>query len=167
MEGQIQFFVNGEPKGQPRARAFAMKRGNKVLVRMYDPSTAEGWKTAIAAAAKAHCPFPAWTGPVALSTTFIFPRPKSHFRTGRLAGILRPDAPKYHTGKPDRDNLEKAVMDALKMLGFYRDDSQVCDGDGPVRKIYGDRCGAQIVIRQIAAEAQPLPMQHGQEVLGV
>jgi hypothetical protein len=40
----ISIFVHGEPKGQPRPRAFA--RGG--MVRMYDPATAEGWKSAIA-----------------------------------------------------------------------------------------------------------------------
>jgi Holliday junction resolvase RusA-like endonuclease len=33
----------------------------------------------------------------------------------------------YHAKKPDRDNLDKAVMDALKGLAWI-DDSQVCDG---------------------------------------
>ncbi len=32
-----------------------------------------------------------------------------------------------HTGRPDRDNLDKAVLDAMKGL-IFRDDAQVCAG---------------------------------------
>ena len=34
----------------------------------------------------------------------------------------------FHSSKPDRDNLDKAVMDALKGLAWI-DDSQVCQGE--------------------------------------
>jgi Holliday junction resolvase RusA-like endonuclease len=144
MTTTIEFFVPGDPKGQPRARAFAMNRGGKTMVRMYDPATAEGWKNAIAMAAKAHCPFPALLGPLRISEHFVFARPRSHFRTGRFAGVLRDDAPYYHVGKPDRDNLDKAVLDALKMLGFFKDDCQVCSGE--LLKTYGDKPGCSIRI---------------------
>ena len=42
-------FVHGEPKAQPRAKAFA--RNGRAGI--YDPGTAEGWKGAIAAALQA------------------------------------------------------------------------------------------------------------------
>jgi len=46
---QIHFFVSGDPKAQPRIRAFAIN-GH---ARVYDPGTAEGWKSLIAVAARA------------------------------------------------------------------------------------------------------------------
>jgi Holliday junction resolvase RusA-like endonuclease len=50
-----------------------------------------------------------------LEIEFIFPRPKS--RKGDL----------FVTTKPDIDNLEKAVFDALTARRIWRDDSQVAD----------------------------------------
>jgi crossover junction endodeoxyribonuclease RusA len=108
------FFVSGTPKGQPRPRAFA--RGGKA--RVYDPGTAEGWKGQVALAAKEHLPPAPVDLPVVIHLRFELPRPKGHYcKSG-----LKPTAPEYHLGKPDIDNLAKAVLDALVAIGFLRDD---------------------------------------------
>lgn len=116
----IQFFAQGIPKGQPRPKAFA--RGGHAAV--YDPGTAEGWKGQVALAAK---PFLksllADHPPLTLKLDFWMPRPKGHYG----AKGLKLNAPKYHTGKPDADNLAKAVMDALTQLGIWKDDAIVVD----------------------------------------
>ena len=122
----IEFMGEGTPKPQPRPRAFS--RGG--MVRVYDPGTAEGWKNSIAIAAKQHVPAEPMEGALALGLDFIMPRPKAHY----LKSGLRETAPYWHTKKPDADNLCKAVMDAMTTLGFWRDDSQVCDLK--CRKIY-------------------------------
>lgn len=138
------FFVNGDPKAQPRPRAFAMTLANgKTQTRVYDPHTAEGWKSLVAHAARPHAPKEPLTGPMRVDMIFEFRRPKSHY----LKVGLRDDAPVYHTSKPDRDNCEKAVLDCLTQLGFWKDDSQVCDGE--IKKIYGDLPGLNILITQI------------------
>lgn len=118
-------WVDGQPKGQPRARAFAMKGKG---VRMYDPGTAEGWKGQIAAAMREVMPASPLAGPLRIDLIFHFPRPKGHYRTGKRAGELRDDAPIWHVSKPDRDNCDKAVLDALKAMRFLSDDCIVCDG---------------------------------------
>jgi Holliday junction resolvase RusA-like endonuclease len=97
-------------------------------VRMYDPGTAEGWKGQIAAAIKEFMPAFPLTGAIRIDLTFYFPRPKNHYRTGKRSRELRDDAPVWHLGKPDRDNCDKAVLDALKVMGFLSDDCIVCDG---------------------------------------
>jgi Holliday junction resolvase RusA-like endonuclease len=113
----VEFFVSGSPKGQPRPRAFA--RGGKA--RVYDPGTAEGWKGQIALAAKGHLPPEPIETAVGVQLDFYLPRPKGHFgRKGLLAS-----APPYPLGKPDLDNLAKAVLDALVVIGFLRDDRLV------------------------------------------
>ena len=119
----IQFFVEGIPKAQPRPRA-AHHKGH---VRVYDPGTAEGWKGRIAMQA-IHCrpEFP-HLGAVSIELTFQMPRPKNHFGTGKNTGELKDSSPFKHLSKPDIDNLEKAVLDELTMLGFWRDDSQITD----------------------------------------
>jgi Holliday junction resolvase RusA-like endonuclease len=128
----IYFEVDGVPKGQPRPRAFGMKRKDGgVAIRVYDPGTAEAWKSAIAVAFRKKFdgldPKPTLpiVGDVSLRMRFMFQRPKSHYRTGQHSAELRPDAPDWHTSKPDLDNLVKAVMDALTNIGIWRDDSQV------------------------------------------
>ena len=147
----IFFAVQGDPKAQPRPRAFARKMGNTWLARVYDAATAEGWKSLIASAARQHRPRAPIVGPVRVDLCFYFARPKSHFRTGKLAGVLRDDAPKWHTTKPDRDNLEKAVLDALTQVGgFWQDDSQVCAGS--VTKRYGIPCGMLVIIKDFEGQ---------------
>lgn len=64
-------------------------------------------------------------GPIALSAVFSFPRPKSHFRTGKNAAELRPDAPKFKASKPDLDKLLRALCDGITDSGLWRDDAQV------------------------------------------
>jgi Holliday junction resolvase RusA-like endonuclease len=114
-------FIPGHPKGQPRARAFS--RNGKA--RIYEAGTAEGWKGQIALAMMGHLPAEPVEGPVKVNCRFIFPRPKNHYRTN---GKLKDWAPWYHTAKPDRDNLDKAVLDCLTQLGVWKDDKQVASG---------------------------------------
>jgi Holliday junction resolvase RusA-like endonuclease len=137
-ETVITFVAEGEPKGQPRPRAFS--RGGHA--RVYDPATAEGWKSQIALAARDHRPPKPLRGAIRLSIDFIFPRPRAHYRTGRFADQLRPSAPTRHTTKPDLDNCIKAVKDALTAIGMWADDCAVCEY-GPMVKRYEQPGGAR------------------------
>lgn len=148
---EIHFFVSGSPKAQPRARSFAIQIAGKWTARAYDPGSAEAWKTRIAEVGKEHLPHKPIEGPVRLDLVFTFPRPRSHFRTGRYRGVLRADAPYWYCVlKNDRDNCDKAVMDCLKILGFFKDDGQVCHGF--IIRCYGDKPGADI---KLASLEQP------------
>ncbi len=119
----VQFFVRGDPKGQPRPKAFS--RGGHA--RVYDPATAEWWKSQIAVASEQHRPEAPVSSAITVSLTFYLRRPKAHFGTGRNAGKLKPSAPAVHEKKPDIDNLAKAVLDALTELQFWDDDKLVND----------------------------------------
>lgn len=125
MKPTLSFYVSGEPKGQPRPRAFARKFGNTWQARVYDAKTAEGWKGLIAAECRRHLPedFTPYAGPVSLRLIFNIARPKSHF----LKSGVRSGAPRWCEKKPDADNYAKAVMDCFTQLGIWRDDSQVCE----------------------------------------
>lgn len=109
------FDVYGDPKGQPRPRAFS--RGGKA--RVYDPGTAEGWKGQIALAAREYLPAQPIDVPVRVAVTFYFPRP------ARLLRKKDPDGFIPHTAKPDADNVAKAVLDCLTTVGMWRDDALV------------------------------------------
>jgi len=121
----LTFQVTGEPKGQPRPRAFARKMGNVHVARFYDSDVADEWKRAVQIvvldASIVH-KWPLTLGPVAIAMCFSLPRPKSHYG----AKGLKPSAPVHHSGKPDADNLAKLVMDQITKSGrIWRDDSQV------------------------------------------
>lgn len=140
----ISFFVQGVPKGQPRARA--CKRGKHAGV--YDPGTANDWKLQVQICGKAFIPATPLQGPLRVDLTFYFPRPKGHYRSGKHSHELRPDAPTYHISKPDRDNSDKAVMDQMTTMRFWEDDSQACDGR--IQKLYANEApGCQITVTQI------------------
>lgn len=144
MKPHLTFFVNGDPKGQPRARA--CRRG--AFSGVYDPGTADAWKWAVRAAAKDVWDGQQFTGPLCVNLTFYFRRPKGHYRSN---GALKDTAPDFHTTKPDRDNLDKAVMDALTTLGVWEDDCQVAEGK--IRKLYASdgSVGAWVEIREATA----------------
>lgn len=110
------FWVGGMPKAQPRTKAVAIA-GH---ARVYTPKSADAWKATVAIEAKRHIPTPL-EGPVWLHCTFLFPRPQ------RLLTKKSPALALPHTGPPDRDNLDKAVLDALTGIAFG-DDRQVCYG---------------------------------------
>jgi Holliday junction resolvase RusA-like endonuclease len=163
----ISFFVSGEPKAQPRPKAFARNFGGKWMARVYTPGSAEYWKSQIAIAAKPFLPTVPFAGPIKLSQVYYFARPKSHYRTGKNASLLRPDAPVDHESKPDCENLQKATQDALTQLGFWRDDSQVSKWDG--HKVYCDEANPQpgcwITIAPLNPPERQIPPQAKIEAL--
>ncbi|MEI8259009.1 MAG: RusA family crossover junction endodeoxyribonuclease [Deltaproteobacteria bacterium] len=134
-------WVGGDPKPQPRARAFS--RGGKASV--YNPSTAEGWKSAVATELRPFIPDVPESGPVAVRLRFVFARPKTHYTKKGL----RPEAPLYHTAAKDCDNLAKGLMDACTVIGLWRDDGQVARLD--VAKTYGEKPGCMVEVRTLEA----------------
>ena len=92
--------------------------------------------------------------PFAVGFLFRFGRPKSHYRTGRYAHLLKASAPRCHLGKPDLDNLIKAAKDALgdwdgRPALVWADDSQITTYIGKPHKRYcneGEVAGLTLVI---------------------
>jgi Holliday junction resolvase RusA-like endonuclease len=92
---------------------------------VYNPGTADDWKTIIRNAARERWDGVPFTGPTTVTWTALFPRPKSHIKRN---GELKWNAPTWHRSKPDRDNLDKALLDALVNAGILADDKEVCSG---------------------------------------
>jgi crossover junction endodeoxyribonuclease RusA len=84
-------------------------------------------------------------GPVALRVSYIMPRPKKHFGTGRNADVIKNDAPEWHTSKPDGDKLERAIFDALTKSGVIADDSRIARWGGA--KVYSNNRETGVLIR--------------------
>jgi len=121
------FNVEGIPKAQPRHQAFAKvisKPGEKpkAVARVYQKNTAEWWKSQVILAGKPFRPASPLEGPIQMRIIFWMPRPK------RLMRAKDPDGPIPHLAKPDKENLEKPIMDALTNDGWFRDDAQICMG---------------------------------------
>ena len=118
----------------------------KYQARMYDAGTAEGWKASVASAAKDFIPMEPLIIPLRVTLVFYMPRPKAHFKTN---GLLKDSAPIWFTGKPDCDNLMKAVLDALTVIGMWRDDSLVVKTT-VVKAYMGKRSGCDVCIEAIS-----------------
>ena len=118
-----------KPLSQHRHKA--RRAGNKVF--MYDPSSKDKAKFKLECAEFA--PKHPLEGALSDSMTFSMPRPKSHYRTGRYSHLLKSDAPKLHTSKPDIDNMAKFYLDALSGT-FWKDDAIVCALE--VTKVYSE-----------------------------
>jgi len=114
-----------------RVHGIPAPQGSKKYVgngRMIESSKRVGpWREAVKAAilaATGHKPT-TLDGAVQVDVTFILPRPKGHYGTGRNAGRVRDSAPSDPVGKPDLDKLLRSTLDALTDVGAIRDDSQV------------------------------------------
>lgn len=140
----ISFFVEGQPRPQPRPKAYARKMGENYVARVYTPDTFVAvWKAAVKnSARKATRGIATITDPVFVFIVFVMPRPQDHFRSN---GAIKDSAPViFHHAKPDGDNLYKGTIDALEAVGAIANDSLVVRHD--VWKIYGPKPGALITI---------------------
>ena len=136
----LTFFARGKPKAQPRVKA--TRRG--AFAGVYDPGTANDWKTTVKAACLASWDGRQIMGPTKVCIAVSFDRPKKHYK----GSTLRQEAPSYHITKPDAENCSKAILDALTDLGVWKDDSQVCDVR-TVKQYAVAETGAQITITEL------------------
>jgi Holliday junction resolvase RusA-like endonuclease len=111
----ITFSLPGDPVPQPRPRVSTAGGFARAYVPKDHPIHA--YRQAVAVAARA-AGASVHEDPVSVVIDFVFSRPKSHMRKSGLAA----DAPRLP--RPDIDNLEKAVLDALNGVA-WKDDTQV------------------------------------------
>lgn len=127
---QIVIRVPAVPVSQPRpqARAFGghARVHDRTSVKSADgtrkPHPVLAFKATVKMAAEQAYQGPPLTGPLRCDLEFVFPR------TSNMIWKSKPMPRVWHTKKPDRDNLDKAVMDSLKGL-MWVDDCQVCAGE--------------------------------------
>lgn len=125
----LELYIPSVPVAQPRVKASSFGGNTKV----YTPTTVKQsdgtrkphpivlFKATVRLVASQKYTLPPLDEPLSIDCEFVFPRQKCKV-------WKRQPMPRYrHTTKPDRDNLDKAVLDALKGIVFV-DDCQVCDG---------------------------------------
>jgi Holliday junction resolvase RusA-like endonuclease len=64
---------------------------------------------------------------LAIEMVFTATRPKSHYRTGRNAHLLRDGAPIQPTSPPDLSKLARSTEDALETAGVFRNDALIAE----------------------------------------
>lgn len=109
-------------------------RGGKGHVLIEDNPRTKTWRTTIsnlvgrALRTQGH-PTPVHHQPVGAEITFTLDRPKTHFRTGANAHLLRDDAPSWPISHAtgDLDKLLRLVLDALQDAKVLPDDCQVVE----------------------------------------
>lgn len=166
---RIELVIAGTPRARPRARHGARIIAGKAVSFSYQPKKltinkrtgkptpdslawvrAQAWYDAVRCALLPQRPAVPWTGPVRCTIDVYFERPQ------RLMKKSSPQGPVRHTAKPDRDNTDKSILDALTEAGLWEDDAQVCDG--PVRKWYVAKgCGPGVIVvaERIVEETPP------------
>jgi Holliday junction resolvase RusA-like endonuclease len=122
---KVEFTVPGFPtaKGRPRFKNVTKRDGTR-FQSVYTPKVTRDYERAVAAAARAAM---GRLNPTAEAVTLMMvafiPIPASWPKQKRAcaaAGLVLP------TSRPDLDNYEKAITDALNGV-CYEDDSQICD----------------------------------------
>lgn len=147
----IAFTIPGVPVAQPRQR-HALIAGH---IRNYTPTRdpVNVWKAATQHAAAAAYDGPLLDGPLSLDVTCIFPRPAS--RTWKTKPMLQ--VPR--TGKPDVDNLYKALADALTGV-LFKDDAQITDAVIRKREAAGDeQARTEVVVSSMDVNAAVRAME--------
>lgn len=116
------------------------------------------WKAAVQIQARGlmqgRAPF---AGAVHAEFRFFMKRPQNHYRTGKFCHLLRDDAPKFHTVRPDALKLARSTEDACTGVLWVDDSANVKITS---EKIYAERGqpeGCEITVRFVS-EIPPPPV---------
>lgn len=139
---RLRMEVHGEPVPQGRPRFRHM--GARVIA--YDPKKCRLYKEAVKDEARLNAPSAPLEGSLTMTLRIYHKIPKSASRAKleRMnAGFIRP------TTKPDIDNVQKAVMDALTGV-WYVDDSQIVESH--VGKWYSENPRVEVTVEEATDE---------------
>lgn len=144
----MEFVIDGPPQGKKRPRA-DFRSG-----RVHEDAAGAKIERAISKLVRAKFPYDPVTCPVGVTITAIFEMPKSwpkRYHEALANGTLI-----FADCKPDRDNIEKLVLDACNAI-VWRDDAQVVTGNPPVKR-YGYPPRTEVRI-DFLTDAMPTPAQ--------
>jgi Holliday junction resolvase RusA-like endonuclease len=115
------------PKGSKRAVPIR-KRDGATRIAVIEQPKVRDWEMQVREAATYAALANGMTEPsnalVEVETLFTFPRPRSHYGTGRNAETLRASAPAHHGVKPDVDKLARTILDGITGV-VLTDDARV------------------------------------------
>lgn len=128
---RIVFEVPGDPVAKARPRV------NRATGAVYTPRGTVVFERLVGTIARQYFKAPL-QGPVTVEIKSVIAPPVSWTKKKTAALLWRP-----HTQKPDADNLQKAVLDALNGIAF-KDDSQVWSAK--TSKIWGAPAKTLVIV---------------------
>ena len=146
MNDAVSFTVNG--KAEPRGSKTRTRWG----VRDDNAKSGPFMEHVADVAAQAMAGRPLLEGPLFVELRFWRARPKTHFGTGKNAGVLKPSALEARpTSKPDLLKLARGVEDAMTGI-VYRDDAAIVIER--LAKHYGEPARVEVRVTTIDVEAE-------------
>lgn len=144
----IEFVINVAPRGKMDTKSVHVKtKSGKSFTSAYKCKRQRSYEEELEAEMEEHAPEIPLSGPIRLDCKCFLKTPTRYF--GRYVNKkMREDMAANRircTTKPDRDNLEKNLCDALTREGFWYDDAQVVCGE--VTKQYDDGGGPRWEVR--------------------
>lgn len=136
------FFVSGIPKPGGSKRGFYIAKLKRVVI-TDDCKRNASWKDTVATFARQAYGGDPIRCPMRVEMSFVMPRLKGHYGSGKNAGVLKTNAPDLHTVKPDTTKLVRSTEDALTGI-LWIDDAII--SDQMAQKRYGDRPGVLIAV---------------------
>jgi Holliday junction resolvase RusA-like endonuclease len=140
----IRFSVPCVPVSQPRQRHRIVKPADRFdddekdpcdrcFTANYTPSSdpVQAFKASLRLAAHAEHDGAPFEGPIRLDLLIVMPRPKA--KVWKRKAMER----EWYAGRSDRENILKAVQDALQEL-LWRNDSQIVSGETSIVIASGD-----------------------------
>lgn len=158
---RVAVIVHGIPIPQGSKTVVPAKGKRRAFVRDSNGDKLKPWRDKVKAHAEDATRYvETFTGPVRIWVNFTFDRPRSHYRTGRNAHLLKDDAPLYPQSKNDVDKLQRAIFDALTDAEVWTDDGLVVDVRA--RKYWADehehalpRAGVALIVEALTPSPSP------------
>lgn len=120
--------VYGTPAPQGSKDGFHNRRTGRVQLVDANATKLKPWRDTVRSdAVERRGDTPPIRSAVVADMVFTFARPRSHYRTGRNAHLLKDSAPPRPATKPDLDKLARAAGDSLKDAGVLHDDCLIVE----------------------------------------
>jgi len=123
MSFSVSFTIPGEPVAK-KAPVFTTAGG---FPHAYPNKKTDTYENLVSMIARTYAPESPLETPISIIINAVFSRPnylsKRSSRTGKLLHASEGRMP--HITRPDVDNIAKSVLDGIKKIGIFRDDSQV------------------------------------------
>jgi len=143
----VEFFAAGTPAPQGSKRAFRNQHSGRIQMVESSKRTPE-WRSDIRNAASAVMGNrQLLDGPLSAEMVFVFPRPRSHYGTGRNADVLKDSAPFWMSSAPDVSKLARGVEDAINAV-VWTDDARIALYPR-LEKHYGERPGVHVKVMRL------------------